>query len=208
MSVEKRTNIKEDLHIETNNLDNDSIREMIRKAQEEMLEYDKKTGEDPVIVDVEDLDPLPEYEQVEPEVLGKDYVEVESEVLEPIRMDHNTSVMNRNREVNLIENDLAMEVKQDTNVTAVSKELFNSQDVDMKTDVSHDEINNIARLLFLEQRLGVRNISVVIDKFLRLRVSKNRKSRAEFIMALNNERKNEEGGFLTKLMGGGRGDEN
>lgn len=103
----------------------------------------------------------------------------------------------------LLESDLSVDVEQDNQVKSVSKELFNKVQIDLKTEVTHDEINNIARLRFLEDKYNVRNINTLIDSFLRLRVSKNRKSRQEFIQALQTETKNAQGQSMwNKIFGG------
>jgi hypothetical protein len=106
--------------------------------------------------------------------------------------------------LSLIENDLSMDVQEQNNIQSVSKELFNRDNIDLKTEVSHDEINHISRLRFLQKKYGIQNVDVIIDSFLTLRVSKSRKSRAEFIKALNNETETESGkGFWSKILGGG-----
>lgn len=103
----------------------------------------------------------------------------------------------------LLETSLQQEVETENNIKSVSKELFNKKEVEVKTEVSHNEINNVTRLLFLEDRLLVSNVEVLIDNFLALRISKNRRSRREFVEALQTETKNTSGGgFLSKLFGG------
>lgn len=105
----------------------------------------------------------------------------------------------------LLEDNLSQEVESDNSIKSVSKELFNKESIDLKTEVTHDEINHLTRMRFLEQKFQTENIDVLINSFLRLRVSKNRKSRAEFINALQTENRNAQGsGFsLSKLFGGG-----
>lgn len=102
-----------------------------------------------------------------------------------------------------IDDSLNQPLETSNSYKSASKELFTSKNVDVKTEVTHDEINNITRLRFLQARYGVRNVEVIIDTFLTLRVSMERKSRKEFIDALQSERREKiGGGFLKKLAGG------
>jgi hypothetical protein len=104
----------------------------------------------------------------------------------------------------LLEQSLSQEVVQETNIKTVSKELFNRQNIELKTEVSHNEINHVAKLKFLQERFGVANIDVLCDNFLALRVSKDRKSRGEFVSSLQADNKAQQGGsFLSKMFGGG-----
>lgn len=66
----------------------------------------------------------------------------------------------------------------------IAKELFISDRIDLRTEVTKDEINLITKLRFLDKRLGLENVDLLLDSFLNLRVSLDRKSRGEFIRAL------------------------
>lgn len=106
----------------------------------------------------------------------------------------------------LLEHNLSRDMEQDSTIKTVSKELFSSKDIDLKTEVSHNEINQIVKLNFLKARWQVDNIEVLTDSFLRLRVSKERKSRREFVETVQLENKNAQGGgWMSKLFGGGGG---
>jgi hypothetical protein len=106
----------------------------------------------------------------------------------------------------LLENQLNVQMEQETHIKSVSKELFSVGAIDLKTEVTHNEINAITKLRFLENKYGVSNINTLINSLLALRVSKGRKSRREFIDSLQAERRNEQGGnWMTKLFGGGGG---
>lgn len=104
----------------------------------------------------------------------------------------------------LLEHNLSRDMESDSNIKTVSKELFSSKDIDLKTEVSHNEINEITKINFLKARWGVDNIEVLTDSFLRLRVSKERKSRREFVETVQLEGRNQQGGsFLSRMFGGG-----
>lgn len=100
------------------------------------------------------------------------------------------------RQEMMIEDSLSQPMESDNNIKTVSKELFNKGGIDLKTEVSHDEIIHITKLRFLEQKFGIYNIDNMVESFLGLRVSKDRKSRAEFIDALQTENRNRGGGGL------------
>lgn len=97
-------------------------------------------------------------------------------------------------------------VEQDDSVKSVAKQLFSSDVIDLKTDITHNEINDLTRLRFMQEKFKVQstgNLDHVISSFLRLRVSKDRKSRREFIEALQTENRNQQGGSIwSKLFNG------
>lgn len=102
----------------------------------------------------------------------------------------------------LIEEQLGAHFEQDNSIKSVSKELFNSDKIDVKTELSHDEINMVTKLRFLERRFQLENVDVLIDSLLTLRVSMNRKSRTEFIQALRSEDQDaQNAGFLKRFLG-------
>lgn len=106
------------------------------------------------------------------------------------------------RSSGLLEDDLQSEVESEHHVKSVAKELFNKENIDLKTDVSHDEIMQITKIRFLETSFRVENVDVLLKSFLNLRVSKERKSRKEFVDTLQTENRNQQGmGFGAKLSG-------
>lgn len=93
------------------------------------------------------------------------------------------------------------------NETSIIKELFNPKNPKVKSDLTHDEIMLLARLYpmskkFYEPR-GIFLLKSSLDEFVLLRMSKDRKSREEFVRAHQEAQRNKEGGILDKLMGGG-----
>jgi len=102
----------------------------------------------------------------------------------------------------LLEEQLGLRTESENSIKSVSKELFSSDKIDVKTELSGDEINMVTKLRFLEERFALGNMDTLINSLLRLRVSKNRKSRDEFIKALNSENQQEDGqNFFKKMMG-------
>lgn len=105
----------------------------------------------------------------------------------------------------LLETSLSQELEQESNIKTVSKELFNNNAIDLKSEVTHDEINDLTRIRFLKEAFGISHTDSLIVSFLSLRVSKNRQSRREFIEALQTENRNanQGGNFFSRLLGGG-----
>jgi hypothetical protein len=102
----------------------------------------------------------------------------------------------------LIENNLSQMVETENNIKTVAKELFNKGSIELKSEVTHNEINHITRIRFLGEKFRLANMDYLTDNLLSLRVSKNRKSRNEFISALQSENRNQQGGgFWQKMFG-------
>lgn len=169
-----------------------SIEEVFRKDNPLPPKKKQEQYKEPVIDDVEGFFEEPHVKKVESQIVP--VYQRNGEHLDP-----------------LLETSLQQEIESESNIKSVSKELFSHQNIDLKTEVSHDEINNITRLQFLKHRFGIQNIDVLTDTFLRLRVSKQRKSRQEFISALQTENRNAQGGGLIGKLGnmfGGNGGNN
>jgi len=103
----------------------------------------------------------------------------------------------------LLETNLSQEVEAENNIKTVSKELFNEKSIELKTEVSHDEINHITKLQFLRDKFGISNVDVLTLSLLKLRVSKDRKSRNEFVQTVSAERQQNNGNFMSRMLGFG-----
>lgn len=90
----------------------------------------------------------------------------------------------------LLEDTLQQEVIQESNIKSISKELFAKTDLEVKTELTHNEINQITKLLFLQEKLLISDVRTLIQSFLSLRISKKRQSRKEFIESLQTEQRN------------------
>ncbi len=102
-------------------------------------------------------------------------------------------VVEKKEGMGLIEDKLtSFDVRDETDIKAVSKELFSSEDIDVKTEVSYDEINMISKIRFLEHKFGIKNVGPLLKSFLSLRVSLARKSRKEFITGIRGEDANQQ----------------
>lgn len=64
------------------------------------------------------------------------------------------------------------------------KELFHESKVKARTDLTPRQINNITKAFYLAKMSGIPEISGILNDFLTLRISKDRKSRAEFVDGL------------------------
>ena len=113
--------------------------------------------------------------------------------------DISSKVTKRSEEV-LMEKKTNILGEQKNHVQSVSKELFDDKKIDLRTEVNDEEIKNLSRLRFIGKHFKCKTMDVVIDSFLTLRVSKDRKSRAEFITALQTERSNNEDGQTARTM--------
>lgn len=97
------------------------------------------------------------------------------------------------------------EINQKLGTENKAKELFNKKDINTKTDVNDREINLISRIMFISEIFEIPEIQNMINRYLELKLSKNRKSRKEYLDALKNIEgmNNFLGGVGTSLMGGG-----
>lgn len=90
-------------------------------------------------------------------------------------------------------------IKQTDRIEGVSKELFTGgPEIDLKSEVTKDQIVMITKLRFLQSKAALTNVQVLIDSFLTLSVSKDRKSRIEFIQAVNGETKKKDKNMLQR----------
>lgn len=134
---------------------------------------------------------------------------VVEEFLPPAMIEPQATTKDMQNNPGLLENTLQSEVEQEHHVKSVSKELFNKENIDLKTEVSHDEINQITKIRFLQDKFEVANVNILLKSFLNLRVSKKRQSRREFIDALQTENRNAQGGgFFSRLFTGGGNNNN
>jgi hypothetical protein len=70
-----------------------------------------------------------------------------------------------------------------SNPSDVNKELFKSENPEVKTDLSAEQISIITRLGYLGDLIEDDAYKELINKFIILRISKDRKSRGEFVEA-------------------------
>lgn len=91
------------------------------------------------------------------------------------------------------------------------KELFDSEDIDVKTELKPEQVMIISKIRFLSRHLknkyNVDKLDELVDDFLRLQVSKDRASRKEFVSAFQSRNDERMGGMIDKLgmnIGGGK----
>lgn len=80
-------------------------------------------------------------------------------------------------------------IVQEANEVAQSNisSLFNSAEIEQKTELNTDEVLVISRLLFASQRYSLVGVDEFINNLLRLKVSHQRRGRREFIEGLHAE---------------------
>jgi hypothetical protein len=86
--------------------------------------------------------------------------------------------------------------------SSILKELFNSKNIKVKTDLTEDQISIVSRLFLMAHITKRPYLHTVLNEFITLRVSKDRKSRTEFVEA-HKDRNQQQGKGLMGLFGGG-----
>ena len=96
-----------------------------------------------------------------------------------------------------------LEQEEETEGKFVAKELFkaNKKEIMLKTDLDDKEIKVLSRLLYLKERYDLNSIDKFVNTFLKLRVSRKRKGRHEFLEAFKGELEKDRGSFDKFLRG-------
>lgn len=83
------------------------------------------------------------------------------------------------------------------------KELFDVEDIEGKTELSGEQVMIVSRLKILgsvlQKEHGIDTINEFIEHFLKLQVSKDRKSRQEFVSAMQSEQSMQNQSLLDRL---------
>src|SRR6056297_2067063 len=83
------------------------------------------------------------------------------------------------------------------------KELFDIIDIDVKTELSSEQVMIISRMRvysnFLKKKYGIKNFNNLIESFLKLQVSKDRSSRKEFVDAMKSTNETQGNSLLDKI---------
>lgn len=69
----------------------------------------------------------------------------------------------------------------------VVKELFNEKTVKARTDLSASQISKVSRAYYMANILEMPELKNLLDEFITLRISKDRKSRSEFVEGLKSK---------------------
>jgi hypothetical protein len=98
-----------------------------------------------------------------------------------------TPQLNTNQSFNDIDDDETIESmfrnEQNVNMNDV-KELFHEEKVKARTDISGRQIKLITKAFYLAEITGMKEINHILSDFLTLSISKDRKSRAEYVEGL------------------------
>jgi len=86
----------------------------------------------------------------------------------------------------------------------ILKELFSSEGIKTRTDLSERQVSIVARLNFMSRYIDHDNLGIMIREFLELRVSKDRKSRKEFVESLKASNDNKGGANVFNRMFGAK----
>lgn len=86
-------------------------------------------------------------------------------------------------EINKIESIISKQIKEEN----PSKELLSKIDIEVKTELSEEEISIIARLKFLCDELGLENFRKALVYYMELKVSHKRKGRTEYLESIKRE---------------------
>jgi len=90
-----------------------------------------------------------------------------------------------------------------SNENDIIKELFSVKNIYAKTDLSEEEISIVSRLYYLSDYIKHPQLAMLLDKLLMLRISKNRKSREEFVKAHTGTQTKNQQSFGYMPMGNG-----
>ena len=83
------------------------------------------------------------------------------------------------------------------------KELFDIEDIEGKTELTSEQVMIVARLKIIGKRLkeyyGVDVVEDLVRNFLTLQISKDRKSRQEFVSAMQSEQSLQNQSLLDRI---------
>ena len=86
----------------------------------------------------------------------------------------------------------------------IAKELFTAENIDMKTEMTAQEINLFSRAAFIRDTFSLDSLNIFMDQFMRLRVSMARKGRGEFVDCVKNQPKEDALGGLASMFKSGK----
>lgn len=78
-------------------------------------------------------------------------------------------------------------------------ELFNAENIELKTDLYPKEVVAAAQIMFMAERYDIGGLDHFVHNLLKLKVSQLRRGRREFVEGLHAEEKKERGPDLTPL---------
>lgn len=81
------------------------------------------------------------------------------------------------------------------------KELFHEEKVKARTDLSTRQIKLVTKAYYLAKLTGMKEINLLLNDFLTLSISKDRKSRAEYVQGLQAKIQNDINNNLASLRG-------
>lgn len=83
------------------------------------------------------------------------------------------------------------------------KELFDSNDIEVKSELTAEQVIILTRLELISERIKrkyqTKIIDTVINKFLKFQISKDRQSRTEFVNAFQSKNDEKMGGLMDKF---------
>lgn len=84
----------------------------------------------------------------------------------------------------LLETNISKGLENETGIKSLSKEMYSKSNIDLKTEVSHNDANNITRCRAMLVLVPGLSLGPALDSLLGLRVSLERKGRGEFTTAI------------------------
>ena len=88
--------------------------------------------------------------------------------------------------------------------SSILKELFNSKNIKVKTELTADQVSIVSRLFLMADITKRPYLGTVLNEFITLQVSKDRKSRMEFVEAHRDRQQNMNKGIFGNMFGGGQ----
>lgn len=89
--------------------------------------------------------------------------------------------------------------------SGILKELFNTKNIKVKTELTADQVSIVSRLELMAKITKRPYLQIILEEFITLQVSKDRKSRMEFVEAHKDRNQQQSKGILSGLLGGGNG---
>ena len=85
--------------------------------------------------------------------------------------------------------DLEEEINTQLGQSNESKELFSNSNIRTKTDLSDNEISMATKLRYMRIQYDIPVYDVILQEFMEMRLSRNRKSRKEYIDSMKEKAK-------------------
>jgi hypothetical protein len=107
------------------------------------------------------------------------------------------------KEITVNDEEIQKYFSETTNNENPAKELFEVRgDIRTRTELTKKQVSSVVKLKYLSNELMFPELSAIAENFMYCQVSKDRKSRAEFVDTMKGQNEmNQGGGFFSKFRG-------